>query len=168
MLSALYDGLEARVVSDNMSTKQVAHLLYHTSPRERIMLLGHGCDGGLLYTAGGGPLYPSIVNRSHAYQLRRHGSNLVAVWCNADKFAIQCGLHGLFSGMIVSEMDEAEMYGIATTSDELEREMLKMAKRLRQLLDEGVLLSDIPARMLELDDVHSPLTTFNYKNFYYM
>ena len=28
-------------------------------------------------------------------------------------------------------------------------------------------LHDVSARMLELDDVHSPLTEFNYKNLYY-
>ena len=42
MLSALYDGLEAQVVDDNRSTKEMAHLLHHVSTQERIMLLGHG------------------------------------------------------------------------------------------------------------------------------
>ena len=36
------------------------------------------------------------------------------------------------------------------------------------LLNEGIPLSEIPERMLAMDDVHSPLTTFNYKNFYYL
>ena len=49
MLSALYDGLEAQVVGDNRSTKEMAHLLHHVSPQERIMLLGHGSDKGLFF-----------------------------------------------------------------------------------------------------------------------
>ena len=32
----------------------------------------------------------------------------------------------------------------------------------------SILLIEIPKRMLTIDDVHSPLTTFNYKNFYYI
>ena len=36
------------------------------------------------------------------------------------------------------------------------------------LLDEGIPLSEIPKRMLAMDDVHSPLTTFNYKKFHYL
>ena len=36
------------------------------------------------------------------------------------------------------------------------------------LLNEGILLSEIPKRMLAMDDVHSPLTTFNYKKFHYL
>lgn len=42
MLSALYDGLEAQVVADCRSTKEMGHLLHHVSTQERIMLLGHG------------------------------------------------------------------------------------------------------------------------------
>lgn len=82
MLSALYDGQVAQVVDDYRSAKEMAHLLYHVSTQERIMLLGH----------------------SHAYHLCRHGSNIVAVWCNAGQFARAEGLHGLFTGMIVSEV----------------------------------------------------------------
>ena len=36
------------------------------------------------------------------------------------------------------------------------------------LLDESIPLSEIPERMLAMDDVHSPLTTFNYKKFHYL
>ena len=47
MLSALYDGLEAQVVADCRSTKEMGHLLHHVSTQERIMLLGYGSDKGL-------------------------------------------------------------------------------------------------------------------------
>ena len=42
MFSALYDGLEAQVVDDNRSTKEMGHLLHHVSTQECIMLPGHG------------------------------------------------------------------------------------------------------------------------------
>ena len=38
MLSALYDGLEAQVVADYRTTKEIGHLLHHVSTQERIML----------------------------------------------------------------------------------------------------------------------------------
>ena len=50
MLSALYDGLEAQVVDDNRSTKEMGHLLHHVSTQERIMLLGHGSGKGPIRT----------------------------------------------------------------------------------------------------------------------
>ena len=109
-----------------------------------------------------------IVRHTHAYYLRKHGANMVAVWCNADLFARKEKLHGLFSGMIISEMSEAFEYEIETTQEELDRETLKLIERLRTLLDEEIPLHEIPQRILELDDVHTPLTEFNYKNFFYL
>ena len=170
MLSVLYDGLEAQVVDDCRSTKDIGHLLHHASTQERIMLLGHGSDKGLFFRADDSKddFDKIIVGHAHAYHLRKHGGNIVAVWCNANQFARAEGLHGLFTGMIVSELSEALLYQVETTQEELDRENVKLARRLRALLDEGILLSEIPKRMLAMDDVHSPLTTFNYKNFYYL
>ena len=170
MLSALYDGLEAQVVADYRTTKEMGHLLHHVSTQERIMLLGHGSDKGLFFRKDDSKdeFDKIIVGHSHAYHLRKHGGNIVAVWCNADQFARAEGLHGLFSGMIVSEISEAQLYKIETTQEELDSENVKLARRLRTLLDERIPLSEIPKRLLAMDNVHSPLTTFNYKNFYYL
>ena len=52
MLSSLYDGLEAQVVNNCHSTKEMGRLLYHVSTQERIMLLGYGSDKGLDGTEG--------------------------------------------------------------------------------------------------------------------
>jgi len=170
MLSALYEEQEARVVDDSRSTKDIGRLLHHVCPQERIMLLGHGSEKGLLFRADDSKdvFDKLIVFHPHAYHLRKHGSNIVAVWCNADQFAKAEGLHGLFTGMIVSELSEALLYHVETTQEELDRENVKLAQRLRALFDEKIPLSEIPKRMLALDDVHSPLTTFNYKNLYYL
>ena len=167
MLSALYDELEAQVVEDYRTTKEMGRLLHHVSTQERIMLLGHGSDKGLFFRADDSKdeFDKIIVGHSHAYHLRKHGGNIVAIWCNADQFARAEGLHGLFTGMIVSELNEALLYQVETTQEELDRENVKLARRLRALLDERIPLNEIPKRMLAMDDVHSPLTTFNYKNF---
>lgn len=170
MLHALYDGQNAKVVSGDCSTKEMGHLLYHVSPKERIMLLGHGSGKGLFYRHDDSKdtFDRIIVGHPHAFQLRKHGANLIAVWCYADAFARAEGLHGLFSGMIISEMSEALMNDVATTQEELDRENVKLAQRLRTFLDEDIPLCDIPKRMLAMDDVCSSLTTFNYNNFYYL
>lgn len=70
--------------------------------------------------------------------------------------------------MIVSELSEALLYEVETTQEELNCENVKLAQRLRTLLDENIPLSEIPKRMLTMDDMHSPLTTFNYRNFCYL
>lgn len=70
--------------------------------------------------------------------------------------------------MIISEMSEAELYGIPTTMEELSLENIKLAKNLRLLLDKETPWFEIPERMLSLDDSHTPLTEFNYHNFFYL
>lgn len=81
MLSALYDGQVAQVVADYRSTKKMAHLLHHISTQERIMLLGHGSDKGLFFRKDDSKdeFDKIIVGHSHAYHLRKHGGNIVAV-----------------------------------------------------------------------------------------
>lgn len=169
MLSALYDGMEAQVINDYHSTKDIGHLLHRTSPQERIMLLGHGSNQGLFFrhddTKDG--FDHIIVGHPHAYHLRRHGSNLIGIWCHADKFARKEGLHGLFSGMIISDKWEAQEYGIITLQHLIEESCERMFAQLRKLLDDGIPLHEIPERMKALVD-HSLVGSFNYEKFYYL
>ena len=169
-LSKLYDGVDSTtVVTDNMSRANLNHMLHHLSKNERIMLLGHGCGNGLMWRNDDSkPEFDAIVvGHPHTYHLRNHGNNIVAVCCHADKFAETERLHGLFTGMIISEPSEAIDCGIETTDEEINKENEKFVNRLRSLLDEKIPLYEIPRRMLELDDAHTPLTEFNYNRIYY-
>ncbi len=169
-LKTIYDGLEDSVIyTERLTSRGVNQLFHHCPPTSQIMLLGHGSDKGLFYREDDTkPLFDYVmVGHTHRHFLQ-HRHNIIAIFCNADHFARAEGLHGLFTGMIISEMSEAEEYGIATTQEELERENVMFASRIRQLLDENCLLHDIPTRMRELNDTHSKLTNFNYQNIYYL
>lgn len=170
VLSLLYEGMEVRLLDQTSNSATIKRVLNHTPKQERIMMLGHGMDKGLLTRDNDEQdvFHRLMVHHPHAYYLRKHEGNIVAVWCNADLFARKEGLHGLFTGMIISELGEALIYGVDTTQEELERETPKLIKRLRLLLDEEIPLHEIPERILGMDDVHSPLTEFNYKNFFYL
>ena len=171
MLSTLYESQEAQVIDGDCSTKKMNRLLHHVSPQERIMLLGHGSDKGLFFRHDDSKevFDRIIVGHPHAYHLRRHGGNIVAVWCNADRFAKAEGLRGTGDKFSTARfLSEALLYEVETTQEELDRENVKLAQRLRTLLDEGIPLSEIPRRMQSMDDVHSPLSTFNYGNSYYL
>lgn len=170
VLAGLYGGLQIQLLDQSYSKNEISHYLLHTPKHERIMLLGHGSDKGLFSRENENldVFDRLLVYHPHAYYLRRHGGNIFALWCNADLFARKEGLHGLFSGMIISELSEALVYGIPTTQSELDKENVKLVRHLRTLLDEEVPLSDIPQRVFELNDTHTPLTDFNYSNFYYL
>ena len=170
VLSTLYEGMDANMISSNCSNKTMEHLLHHVSTQEQIMLLGHGSDKGLFYREDDtkDEFDKIIVGHSHAFHLRRHGSTIIGIWCHADKFARAEGLHGLFSGMIISEQSEADEYDIMATQEEICASNQTMFLKLRQLLDEKVPFCKIAERMKALDDENTPLSAFNYGNFYYL
>ena len=132
---------------------------------DTIMMLGHGNEAGLCTILDENLDFERlIVNSGHVQFLR--GKTCIGIWCKADKFAKDYKLHGLFSGMIISELYEASKEHVATTKEEIDREMVKFASRLRDCISQHA-LKDVPARMRELDDVGSELTQYNYNNLYY-
>ena len=133
---------------------------------DTIMMLGHGSEAGLCsIIRDDGSFERLLVNSSHVQFLR--DKTCIGIWCHADQFAKKYKLHGLFSGMIISELQEAFNEYVATSKEEIDREILKFTSRLQDcILQYG--LKDAPMRMKELDDVKSELTQFNYNNLYYL
>lgn len=170
MLSILYEGLGTRVIESYSSNKEMGHLLHHTSQSERIMLLGHGSNKGLYFRMNDEEedFYGIIVGHPQAYYLRKHCGGIIGIWCHAMDFAKKEGLHGLFSGMIISEMSEAEEYGVVTDKDSMDKTNRLMFTQLRRLLDNGTPLHEIPERLKALDTTQSDLSRFNYEKFYYV
>ena len=127
---------------------------------ESLMMLGHGNEYGLFSTPNCSGQYERLlVSGRHVEFIRP--KQCIAIWCNADEFARRYGLHGLFSGMIISEMEEAALYGIPTTKEELDEELHRFARRLAFCI-ERYALEDVPEKMKALNDKQSPLTLFNY------
>ena len=130
-----------------------------------IMMLGHGDPGGLYSVPSSPGRFPRLLVDSGFVQFLR-GKTCIGIWCFANEFAEKYHLHGLFSGMIISELDEAIMCEVNATKEEIDLEMVKFTQRLRYCIDQYG-LKETPVRMRELDDVKSELTIFNYNNLYY-
>ena len=132
---------------------------------DRVMMLGHGNKYGLFSIPDKKGIYRRlIVNSDYAQFLR--DKECIGIWCYANEFAMHYGLHGLFSGMIISELHEAVENNIPATKDEIYYEMEKFVIRLRDCIAKYG-LKETPARMKELDDAKSALTEFNYSRLYY-
>ena len=131
---------------------------------DTIMMLGHGNQYGLFSCPRNGKYERFLITDRHVQFLRN--KTCIGIWCYANLFAEQYGLHGLFSEMIISELQEAIDLGIHTDKEEIGREMIKFASRLRDCIDRYG-LHEIPLHMRTLDDARSELSTFNYRNLYY-
>lgn len=174
-LKILYDGIDnLEILTDpDMFSSDVKHFLNHRTNDTVFMILGHGSPNGLFsrFDDTGEPTSfdKIVVAHQHAYYLRKIPANrLIGIFCYANEFAKNERLHGLFSGMFISEYKEALELGIDTTEEEVKIEMDKFMIRLRSLLDADVPFEEIPDRMRELDDTKSPLTMFNYYSLYYI
>lgn len=149
------------------SNSEIRRALNHRAyPGEYIMMLGHGCEYGLFAPESENkPFGRLIINGSHVEFLRKN--ICIGIWCNANLFAEKYSLHGVFSGMIISEMEEACMYGIKTTPEELESENDRLAGLLKDAVQNCKTLKDIPEYIKSHAPMETPLQRFNYNNIYY-
>lgn len=155
------EDLRCRITETSTNTQVVRAI----RESDTIMMLGHGNPYGLFSKPNKhGQFDRFLITDRHVEFLR--GKTCIGIWCYANQFAERYGLQGLFSGMIVSELQEAVDLNIPTTQEEVEKENVKFALRMKYCL-EHYELSEIPEKMRVLDDVKSALTRFNYGNLFF-
>lgn len=167
-LAPLYnDYKNLCLYTEKDTNSQIRRVLnHHDCNNGYIMMLGHGTEYGLFApTAPDKPFDRLIINGTHVEFLRKHVC--VGIWCNANLFAEKYGLHGLFSGMIISEMEEAEWCEVMTSPDELKRENERLTQLLKKALSYCNSLSDIPDYIKNNAPMDTPLQQFNYNNIFY-
>ena len=163
-LSVLYDTQED-LTSHVTETSTNSDVIRAIRASDTIVMLGHGNEYGLFSKPSKNGKYERfMITDRHVQFLRDKPS--IGIWCYANQFAKRYGLHGLFSGMIISELQEAIELGIPAAEDEIYKERERFALRLKNCI-EAYSLEEIPTRMKSLDDTQSELTRFNYSNLYY-
>ena len=75
---------------------------------DRVIMMGHGGEDGL---------YFSHIKSNMVDVLR--DKETVCIWCHADKFVQRYGLTGFFTGMLISEVSEANYFGIITSQEDV-------------------------------------------------
>ena len=124
-LRPIYSNLpDTTVVTENMSQPALRAAI---KEHDQIIMLGHGSPSGLFNVSSIGHSFFTI-NGSHA-ELLRDKKNIF-IWCNADQFVKHHNLPGLFTGMFISEVEEANYCRVLTeqahvdTSNNLFAELL--------------------------------------------
>ena len=160
-LSVIYDKNNVKLLTEQDSNSKVRREIMSS---DDIIMLGHGCNYGLLSRSSYKCFNRLIVNSSHVNFLRN--KKCIGIWCNANNFAEKYNLKGLFSGMIISEIEEAYYCNVETSKEELEIENKLFAERLSYCLKHFP-LKDVPKEMKNLLTKETPLTSFNYNNLFY-
>jgi hypothetical protein len=161
-LKIIYRNLECTVLDDMSSSSKIRKGLQE---HQKIILLGHGTETGLLSPYGGEQFGRLIVGPREVNFLR--GKEVISVFCNSNIFGIKYGLSGLFSGMIISEESEAyDWLGQFIEEKEIRKHNREWCRNLEKLILSGVPLPEIPEKMRK--NKGNDLELFNYESLYYL
>ncbi len=105
-LNATYLSRGWTIINHNPSRKELKEAI---KTHDRIIMMGHGCEYGL-YGFG-----RFVIDSQLVYLLRE--KDCVCIWCNADLFVEEYGLKGFYTGMIISEYEEAIYYSVPPTTE---------------------------------------------------
>ena len=131
---------------------------------DRIIMLGHGTEQGLLYIHREN--YSIVdwnyyIDSSLVYLLRE--KQCVCIWCNANKFVDKYDLKGFYTGMIISEFEEAMIYCVSCKDADI--------KESNDLFTESVKNSISSLNMIEemkssYTTIENPIINFNKENLF--
>jgi hypothetical protein len=96
---------------------------------DRIIMMGHGCEKGLFDGE-----YNAIITSDFVALLREKES--VAIWCNADVFFLKYKLKGVYTGMIISEYMESQMYNVFGDYQDIETSNKEFAKYMTDFIED--------------------------------
>lgn len=133
-----------KLITENISNSQLVEDL---QSHDRIIMLGHGYPGGLFGFRG-----QVIINSSHVQFLRDKPENIY-IWCNADQFVEKYDLKGFYSGMFISENEEAYHCNVPYKLNDVSESNNLFAK----VLGENIKLS-APELITEVKKQYSPVT----------
>lgn len=101
---------------------------------DQILMMGHGSPGGLFnYSRIGEGSY--TVGEAQVPLLE--GKRCIFIWCNADQFVKRYQLKGLYTGMFISEVGEANYCKVPADQDTVDSSNLRFAGLLSAQLTEA-------------------------------
>ncbi|HQY68722.1 MAG TPA: hypothetical protein PLD38_15710 [Pyrinomonadaceae bacterium] len=108
-LKLVYAGLGLEPITNTAN----ANLLDAVAESERTICLGHGVPQGLIGTG-----MRLCVNETFV-PLFKDQPNNIYIWCNADQYVKDHKLSAFCTGMFISEPQEAYVFGIGATPEQL-------------------------------------------------
>ena len=110
-LEQIYFNRENVLVVSGNVTKPA--LLKMVQQHDRIIMMGHGSPDGLLAMNQFKTDSTYIVDKSFSNVLSK--KNAIYIWCHANEFVNKYHLKGFYTGMFISEVDEAYYCGLPGT-----------------------------------------------------
>lgn len=130
MLKVIYEGKDWEVINSPYASKD--YIKSRIDANDMVIMLGHGTPMGLLGCLSDYHS-PYMVDGNVAAHLR--GKETISIWCHSDMFFKPLDLEGLHTGMIISEVAEANMLGIRCTSKANELQINHFSKVAKDAIE---------------------------------
>lgn len=153
-LESIYKGKGFTEIRIRPSNSEMKRLI---KSHDRIIVLGHGTERGMFDTKG------IIWIDSRLVYLLREKMNSVYIWCNADVFVEKYKLHGFYTGMIISDFEEAYIYGVNHKREDIDNSNSLFSKIVGEGLniDTKVMYGKVKE---SYSDDENNIVSFNSKN----
>lgn len=159
-LAVIYEDIaDKTIISRPCSTYRLCFLM---GQHDRIMMMGHGTPYGLLGW-GGFAVHPGFV------ELLKEKQNSVYIWCHANKFVEKYKLKGFATGMIISEVAEANYYSFDSTQAEITESNQRFAASVKKYINspEPQLMSEGVKKTYSYRPLGNPIIEFNAENIFH-
>ena len=137
-LSNVYKNKDYTIIRHIPSKSKIKKLI---KEHDRIILLGHGTERGLLYNYIPHFYNHSIIGSEYVYLLRE--KNCIGIFCYASEFFEQYKLKGFATGMFISDIDEAYSFNVNTNKDELNESNILLANAINKYIDSDNMYQDV-------------------------
>lgn len=131
-LSIIYKDIDCTIIRNSDEIRFIGDEINN---HERVIMLGHGSNVGL-YGFGN-----FIIDSSYAKILKC--KRCIFIWCNSDEFVRDNNLSGFYTGMIISEIDEAYLYSVSTNNKFIDKSNICFAELIRQSIDSLDMLRNV-------------------------
>jgi hypothetical protein len=165
-LLGIYEDISNKtVVSGGVNQEELVKLI---KEHDRVMMMGHGSPNGL-FKVGNFPSFEEtfVIDKNHVQLLNEKEEN-VYIWCHADKFVNYYELKGFYTGMFISEVDEAYYCGLpGTTQDIVDESNYGFTNIIKNHINENrnEIHENVKKEYAVLSE-NNPVALYNYNRLY--
>lgn len=158
ILSKVYDGIDCKLFYNPTVGDTDAMIGAIENDEGPVILMGHGSPLGLLDKT----MCNYIIDYRWANILIN--KTVIGIWCYASDFADTYCLHGFFTSMFISNLNEAVGHGVGNTTDEtIQNEMEWFCTEVNSYIKNEVPLSTWVDKLQSSCHKELDFVRFNYE-----
>ena len=159
VLSRVYEGLDCTLFHTPSRRDRRAIRRAIMNDDGPVVLLGHGTPRGLLADN----FWEYVIDSTDVELLRQR--TVIGFWCYASEFADRYDLHGFFTSMFVSNMNEAVEHQVdhLATEENIAEEMELFCREINCFIKAGLPMNEWVENLQGMCNRELPFVRYNYE-----